>query len=511
MKWSSFIARTAVRRVIWILVGLVVYAAIGWVSPAHAQACPAGVGPGITRSGTYPTRPEAYAACQADAAANEGKTFSGVIRRNLTCSDEGTSYRLRADNFSNTPPCNQTSSGFVGSTAQAFRWTADCPANAPWNPTTGQCTQQCTSKPDITTTKPPFAPAGMGSPSNFGQCSNSCYVQFVNNQDGTYTGVHVSNAQCDGDGLPDSATCALTGRVSGPWGCMDPPQECAAGQIKDPVTGECKGGGCPAGMVVTDNGSCSPEGDTCPPGQIKSPNGGCLPGEGQCAAGEARGKDGTCKRDSDGDGVPDSEGEGTDPDADTFAGGDSCSAPPSCNGNPILCGQARIQWRIDCNTRRRVNMTGGSCGNEPRCVGENCNAMEQSQLIQQFRATCHLEAIAQSLGEGGGAPGGDDTVDWLQSARQSDTDAANAVAAQGDGLEGVQESDAWAQSDPDQGSISETLFGGSVTQCPLVPAGLNLMGMQLMDPPASFWQLAHWIGWLLVASAYLALAIRLGD
>ena len=96
------------------------------------------------------------------------------------------------------------------------------------------------------------------------------------------------------------------------------------------------------------------------------PDGKCLPGDGQCAAGEVRGPDGTCKKDGDGDGQPDDPG-----DKDTFAGGDDCSVPPSCGGSPIMCGQARIQWRIDCNTRKNRNIAGGTCNTMPVCTGES--------------------------------------------------------------------------------------------------------------------------------------------
>ncbi len=153
--------------------------------------------------------------------------------------------------------------------------------------------------------------------------------------------------------------------------------ECPDGQVKD-SGGSCKEA-CPNGMVLMSDGTCKIKENECPPGNVKAPSGECLPGEGQCAAGEVKGKDGTCKRDSDGDGKPDDgEDEGTTD--ETFAGGDSCNAPPACSGSPILCGQARIQWRIDCNTRRNRNISGGACSSPPVCTGEKCDAMEYDVL-----------------------------------------------------------------------------------------------------------------------------------
>lgn len=151
-------------------------------------------------------------------------------------------------------------------------------------------------------------------------------------------------------------------------------------------------------MVEDANGLCKPKGNECPAGQIKSPDGSCLPGDGQCAEGEVRGKDGTCKKDSDDDGEPD-EGE----DDGKFSGGDDCNAPPQCSGDNIMCGQARIQWRIDCNTRKNRNVSGGTCGAMPICTGEKCDALEYSSLLQQWRTACHLETL---LGRQGGTGDG---------------------------------------------------------------------------------------------------------
>lgn len=295
-------------------------------------------------------------------------------------------------------------------------------------------------------------------------------------QDGTYVGVHTSNVQCDGPGQPETSVCEALGRVSGPWGCQDVPNECAANQVKDPVTGECKGSVCPAGMVLTMTGECANEGPTCPPGQIKSPAGGCLPGEGMCAAGEARGRDGTCKRDSDGDGVPDSEQgteNGEDADGNSFSGGDNCTNPPACSGNPILCGQARIQWRIECNTRRKVNISGGTCGAMPICVGENCDAMEYAQLIQQWRTACTLEKIAQGSTSIGDGDGDGPPVSW--NATGDATLIVDAFA--GDGQPGDAFSDGSQGGTGEPGSDGEldTSGFGYGSACPQLPR-INVLG-----------------------------------
>jgi len=184
----------------------------------------------------------------------------------------------------------------------------------------------------------------------------------------------------------------------------EPPQGKCGGRPQNSL-GQCAPEPCPAGMAQQPDGTCKNKDNECPAGQIKSPAGNCLPGDGQCAQGEVRGKDGTCKKDSDGDGQPDDGEEGGEgPDGkkkDEFSGGDDCKTPPSCSGSPIMCGQARIQWRIDCNTRKNRNIAGGACTTPPVCTGEKCDALEYSGLLMQWRTACALEKL--NTGTGGNA------------------------------------------------------------------------------------------------------------
>lgn len=171
--------------------------------------------------------------------------------------------------------------------------------------------------------------------------------------------------------------------------------ECPAGQHRNDKGVCVEQGECPVGQSMI-GGVCTPDGK-CPTGKIKGPDGSCV--DESCPAGKAKGKDGTCKVDADGDGQPDDEEEGNE-EGNKFSGGDSCDSPPSCSGDAILCGQARIQWRIDCNTRRDRNIVGGSCDAMPICVGKNCDALEYSQLLMQWRTSCKAD--------GGTTPGGEE-------------------------------------------------------------------------------------------------------
>ena len=257
-------------------------------------------------------------------------------------------------------------------------------------------------------------------------------------------------------------------------GCEYPePEECPTGQIKN-AAGNCVDNKCPNGMVEGPAGTCINEKNECPAGEVKSPTGACLPGEGQCAAGEARGKDGTCKRDSDGDGTPDNEDDdpSNDDESESFSGGDNCNSPPSCSGSPIMCGQARIQWRIECNTRRNRNITGGTCDAMPICTGDKCDALEYSQLLMQWRSACAAEKL---LGLGGGpGAGADPNVARIADALTGNAGNPNLGDDPGPGGAFSDESGYGPDGYPGNGDLDDEGFGFSRT-CPVIPS-VNVFG-----------------------------------
>ncbi|WP_372172638.1 hypothetical protein [Xanthomonas axonopodis] len=233
-------------------------------------------------------------------------------------------------------------------------------------------------------------------------CRNGCDGVWFGNGDDSMTW-QATGAVCPAD--PPKACEGMKGYVWNRYlGVCEPtpPEKCPEGQSKN-AKGTCEPNACPEGMVLGQDGTCKPKDNECPSGQIKSPTGSCLPGDGQCASGEVRGADGTCKKDGDGDGEPDGEGDGEgDPDKSQFSGGDDCNTPPSCSGDAIMCGQARIQWRIDCNTRRNRNVSGGTCASMPVCTGEKCDAMEYNSMVFQWRSACAAEKLlAKGTGDGG--------------------------------------------------------------------------------------------------------------
>lgn len=257
-------------------------------------------------------------------------------------------------------------------------------------------TKSCSMEQSFTGTGP-WANGGSAKNGSLG-CRNGCDGMWSTNADSTKTWMPTGGV-CPED---EEGNCKAMGDGyywNGVLKVCEPPEgKCQDGR-KPNSLGQCAPEPCPDGMVSQADGTCKKKDTECPAGEVKSPDGRCLPGDGQCASGEVRGPDGTCKKDSDGDGDPDEPGEG---EKEFFAGGDDCNSPPSCSGSPILCGQARIQWRIECNTRRNRNIAGGSCAAMPICTGEKCDAMEYSGLLMQWRTACATEKLlAKDAGNGG--------------------------------------------------------------------------------------------------------------
>lgn len=340
----------------------------------------------------------------------------------------------------------------------------ECPAGQTFDFSTHTCaTPPDCDKPAFTTPSMPrdSAYGDMTSGSLYcedvGGLSPSCTLAAFANPDGTWTSEYVGGGTCTLNSLQDECE-QLAGFYwsASTLSCNAVEVECETGEAKDAVTGQCQAS-CPSGMTLQQDGSCKPSENECPAGNIKAPSGQCLPGEGQCAAGEARKPDGTCGLDANGDGEPDADTANDESD-DRFSGGDSCSTPPTCSGGVIDCGMARIQWRIDCNTRRNENIAGGSCNAVPVCTGEKCSAMEYSQLLMQWRATCALEKLNTSTpGEGeddelvssGGVLGED--LDPNSVITEVGEDGANGIAFDTSGK-------GWASSCPQPPTV--TLPGG---------------------------------------------------
>lgn len=397
-RWLARVfARAIVRRAALALIGI----ALGMAVISRAEAT------------TYPDQGSAFSGCMAE------------MQREVSRGDDG---RRRAP-VSACPLINPTTPTPGYRCRFEYR---SSPTSNDWAP--GDCADyfhsyprenSCAAQGDYTGTGP-WSSGGSARNGSIG-CRKGCDGMWSSNSDGSMT-FTPTGMTCPPD---EEKNCSLMGDGYY-WNALlkvcEPPQGKCPGGTRPNSLGKCAPEPCPDGMAQQADGTCKNKDNECPAGQVKSPDGKCLPGEGQCAAGEARGKDGTCKRDSNNDGEPDEgeeEGEGPDGEKvkESFAGGDDCSAPPSCSGSPILCGQARIQWRIDCNTRKNRNIAGGSCAAMPVCTGEKCDALEYSGLLMQWRTACAVEKLAQGTGGGDGSQPA-----WTSVAGMSQDPGAGATA-----------------------------------------------------------------------------------
>lgn len=387
---KRILANAFARRIAYVIVA----AALAWFGLGEARA-QVGV---CANTSDNCTRPQAYAAAlEAIRIHDEYDQFPG--REYRVRQSQGTATSASGTYVNDTRIPNGSWSQL---TSHVFRFTSGCPAGQEWNTYFSQCKKTCASRtsPDVVTYSAMI-------PTGSVQCHDGCEAVVTPNGDGTYVRLTIQSSGSMCGTIPNN--CANFGpNFSMNFGtgmCQPKAQECAENQTKDPVTGVCTQG-CPTGMFMDATGVCKPKQEDCPAGNVRAPSGQCLPGDGQCAAGEARRANGTCGRDSDGDGEADEDDDDTanDPDKESASGGDSCTAPPSCSGGAIACMQVKIQWRIDCNTRRKVNVSGGACSAMPVCTGDNCNAMEYASLIQQWKASCNLEKLLAKdggTGEGG--------------------------------------------------------------------------------------------------------------
>ncbi|XQA67128.1 hypothetical protein ACM9XC_07280 [Xanthomonas sacchari] len=273
----------------------------------------------------------------------------------------------------------------------------------------------CTDRKSLTST---FSPKS-GSIS----CDSGCEQAWFRNADGTSTGQYIGTT-CNSPDFPK--TCGAGFYWNGILNVCEPTkEECPEGQKTNSV-GKCSPEPCPDGMVQQQDGTCKAKENECPQGQVKGPDGSCVKKPDACSAGQAMGADGTCKPDKDGDGKPDDEDSDDDgkDDKSSFSGGDSCDSPPSCSGDAVMCGQARIQWRIDCNTRRNRNIAGGACSTPPICTGDKCDAMEYASLLVQWRTACATEKLAA----GNGSDNSGDQPAWTKVSGMSQDPGVGASA-----------------------------------------------------------------------------------
>lgn len=467
-------ASAIVRRLAYVLVALLL-AALG-VGKAHAA-----------------DQGQAYALAEADRAAYA----SNLCRSSYAWTVNGPTRVVHdavAKSYHAEIDCVYSDGGalYLTRASQAHAYDTLCTSRAPavnlgftFRPGTTQCVNGCATA---------WAPnEGEGNPGSTGVATGGACSKS------TWTCPSGSEGSAVIPGPSDSEAC-------------EPPlPDCQEGQER--VDGVCKAKEtCPAGQHTNQKGECEKDSDNCPAGQTKGPDGSCVDNScptsiftgsnGTTVINQVKGKDGTCKADADNDGKADDEQDDDDPNKDgkKFSGGDSCDAPPTCSGDAIACGQARIQWRIDCNTRADAKISGGSCAAMPVCTGKNCKAVEYSSLVMQWRATCALEREKDGT-QGNNA----DVIANDKAMKQAEVDGLRALG-QNDGMVGEDGSGIWAKDGDVSGELSETMLGGSGGTCDLSFS----IGGSTITPPPQFWTIVSMIHWLLVAAGYFWVAQKLG-
>lgn len=142
MNMREYIKRTAVRRVVWIVVGVVLYALIGWINQAWAQ------------SGT--SKEEAYNNCMAA----QGASGPESQRAGPNECEVGTTGSNR-----NYWSCSFMRTNGVPSSCGSHYWTYVCPEGGVWNETTKKCFGGCENEPPLT---------NQGAVGSFFLCSGGC-------------------------------------------------------------------------------------------------------------------------------------------------------------------------------------------------------------------------------------------------------------------------------------------------------------------------------------------------
>lgn len=333
--------------------------------------------------------------------------------------------------------------------------------------------KKCSEQEEYTGTGPWSSLGGSARSGSIG-CRGGCDGIWGKNADSTFTW-SPTGAVCPNDERKNCESPAMA-NAGYYWNvalsvCEPPKPQCEGGKNPNSL-GQCAPEPCPDGMAQQADGTCKKKDNECPAGQVRSPDGKCLPGDGQCASGEVRGPDGTCKKDGDGDGKPDPVDE------ESFSGGDDCSSPPACSGSPIMCGQARIQWRIDCNTRKNRNISGGLCSAMPVCTGEKCDAMEYAGLLMQWRTACAVEKLA------GGPSNGGDNAD-VKAIRDALTGTGGSVTTPAD----RPASDVWSPSSGQPTRPDASGYGWG-RGCPQPPS-IEVMGQTIAF---DITPLCRWLG-----------------
>lgn len=114
---------------------------------------------------------------------------------------------------------------------------------------------------------------------------------------------------------------------------------------------------------------------------------------------------------SSGNGAQSGDGDKPEESKDSASDSGNCTAPPICVGDTLKCLQLKFTWKIDCNTQGNEVTKGDGCSEAdvPVCAGKSCKAEAYSNVLQQWKQRCAMEAVGQGMASrAAGISNGDD-------------------------------------------------------------------------------------------------------
>ena len=499
--------RALVRRLAYVLV----FAALAWIGIGKAQAQTCGYGQGCTIE-------QAYTACRTFID-NRDKGFWPYVAKDCVGATNTPSGSFTGEY------CRNGACGVGQYDNRIFYFSTGCPASTEWFSSLQKCDKPCSQRnADLGGANKPDRTAGWGQGSG-DQCISECKYRLVSDQR-TETAIFSIGG----------ASPAQHTQIWGQWEYTG--DRCPPSQPQKPRDDEKPKESCtPAESGQT---YCSkPNGDSChtastgrticwksnengtktdgPITQTKSPgdqppasiDGSTHTGKttvtnttnnssssttfnnyttNNGAPAGSSNQGGPANPDGSSSGSPGGS-PGGEENGNESAGGVNCESTPTSSGDPIL-GNILVQtWNTRCEiVKSRGKMEGSPQCNQGGVVGFSCTG-DQALCFNALKAQ---EASCKAEYE-----------------KQVNEQQAADIAAEGDGLDGIEVSDIYGDSGADYSQINENLLGGSAGQCSF-GVDLSILGEPIEIPPA-FWELAQWIGLLVIAGAYLWVAQQLGS
>lgn len=387
MDWGKYIKRTVVRRVVWIVVGVAVYAVIGFFSDARAQDYSSCFDPSVS-SATCPTREDAYTQAKAHSQyqCDNSGSWECLGVEGAQVFDIGGRLAVRYPYRQRNP-----STGGERTQQAGYRmWATECAPGSIWRDDVGACFNEdtCRNRNDNLIGHGNAIYSGFGSGNvcldgcSFGpKGGNSSCAAALGQDLGCAAAFHFTGAQCFMDSPenppdlenPPQEKCVWFGGEAGAGGqafCKKADgRECytiqggnragqqvcwAPGQAGRKVAGDT--------AITRGPGPNEPPQPDPPPGESMEKVGDSVTVETTTNTPSGSSTTTTTTRqdrtmygtDAGGPGAPDqsegpgSGGEGEGEGEGSWSGGNDCSAPPACSGDPIQCGIGLQVWTMRC-------------------------------------------------------------------------------------------------------------------------------------------------------------------